>query len=270
VKHNLVKSLRHRDLSWSQVSTSFLSRVKNYVFPFQVNILPLQPINLAHPCHCVSDGPKIILGVRICLCNDSLDLGCIRNELEFLLFWEEINSVRWVRPEPTSLSGEIEHGSQATQFFVGSVRRDFASLQNERSNFGSSDLTATPIAPTLDPSLRSALVFNSDVVSHDHLAGDFQGTDDGPKRAVTVFRAAFPDIHFTIEDLITEDDKVVTCWTASGSHQGEFLGIEPTGKEIQLGGIYIYRIASGKIVEVWVSLDLLGPVLQLGPTAASS
>jgi len=61
-------------------------------------------------------------------------------------------------------------------------------------------------------------LFDPDVVSHDHLAGDFRGTEDGPKRTVTTFRAAFPDIHFTIEDLITEDDKVVTRWTASGTH----------------------------------------------------
>jgi steroid delta-isomerase-like uncharacterized protein len=108
-------------------------------------------------------------------------------------------------------------------------------------------------------------VFDPDVVSHHQLVGDFRGIEDGPKRAVTTFREAFPDIHFSIEDLITEDDKVVTRWTASGTHDGEFLGIPATGKKIQLGGIYIYRIADGKIVEVWVSLDLLGPVLQLGP-----
>jgi steroid delta-isomerase-like uncharacterized protein len=110
-------------------------------------------------------------------------------------------------------------------------------------------------------------LFDSEVVAHDPLAGDIQGKDDGPRQALTSFRASFPDIHFTIEDLITEDDKVVTRWTAHGTHQGGFLGIEPTGKPIRLAGIYIYRITDGKIVEVWTSFDLLGPVLQLGASS---
>lgn len=113
-------------------------------------------------------------------------------------------------------------------------------------------------------------LFDPEVVSHGHRTGDFRGTEDGPKRVITTFREAFPDIRFTIEDLITEDDKVVTRWTAQGTHDGEFLGIRPTGKQIQLGGIYIYRIAEGKIVEVWVSLDLLGPILQLAPSATTT
>lgn len=113
-------------------------------------------------------------------------------------------------------------------------------------------------------------LFDPEVVFHDPLAGDFHGIQDGPKRSITTFRTAFPDIRFAIEDLITEDDKVVTRWTAQGTHQGEFLGIESTGKRVRFGGIYIYRVSDGKIAELWVSLDLLGPVLQLGGRASTS
>ena len=61
-------------------------------------------------------------------------------------------------------------------------------------------------------------LFGPQVVSHDPLAGDIRGKNAGPRRAVTSFRASFPDIHFTFEDLITEDEKVVTRWTAHGTH----------------------------------------------------
>jgi len=107
-------------------------------------------------------------------------------------------------------------------------------------------------------------LFDPDVISHDHLAGDFRGTQEGPKRAVTTFRAAFPDIHFTIEDILTEDAKVVTRWTAQGTHQGEFLSMEATGRQIHFSGVYVYRIADGRIAEIWTHFDLLGPLLQLG------
>jgi predicted ester cyclase len=64
--------------------------------------------------------------------------------------------------------------------------------------------------------------------------------------------------------LTTEEDKVVTRWTATGTRQGEFMGMPPTGKPVRFSGIYIYRIAGGRIAEIWVSLDALGLMQQLG------
>ncbi len=112
-------------------------------------------------------------------------------------------------------------------------------------------------------------LFDPDVVVHDSQAGDRKGWEDGPKRAVEAFRTAFPDIHFTIENLITEDDKVVTRWTAHGTHQGQLQGLPPTGKRIQFTGIDIYRIADGRIAEVWISSDTLGLMQQLGAVPQS-
>jgi len=77
-------------------------------------------------------------------------------------------------------------------------------------------------------------------------------------------RAAFPDFHLTIEDQIAEGDKVVTRVTFSGTHQGEFRGIAPTGKKVKYTGIAIDRIADGKVVEMWHVADTSVILQQIG------
>jgi steroid delta-isomerase-like uncharacterized protein len=77
-------------------------------------------------------------------------------------------------------------------------------------------------------------------------------------------RAGFPDGHITIEDLVAEGDKVVERWTFRGTHNGEFMGIPATGKEIAMTGIGIYRISGGKVAECWWNSDTLGAMQQLG------
>jgi predicted ester cyclase len=79
-----------------------------------------------------------------------------------------------------------------------------------------------------------------------------------------MYLTAFPDLHLTIEDLIAEGDKVVDRQTARGTHQGTFMGIPPTGKQITVTAMNISRIVGGKIVEHWVELDTLGMLQQLG------
>jgi predicted ester cyclase len=78
-------------------------------------------------------------------------------------------------------------------------------------------------------------------------------------------RTAFPDIHFTVEDLIAEDDKVVVRVTFRGTHQGIFMGIAPTGRQVTGIGVELARLADGKIVEEgWHCYDLLHLLEQLG------
>ena len=86
----------------------------------------------------------------------------------------------------------------------------------------------------------------------------------GVKQFYGALRSAFPDIHFTIEDQIAEGDRVVTRWTARGTHTGAFNGIPPTGKQGIVSGIDIDRIANGKVVECWPNADELGLLQQLG------
>ena len=83
------------------------------------------------------------------------------------------------------------------------------------------------------------------------------------------FRQGFPDVVSTIEDLIAEGDRVVARWRARATHQGEYVGIPPTGKEVEFTGISVYRIAGGKIAQSWTELDELGLMRQIGAVAES-
>ena len=77
-------------------------------------------------------------------------------------------------------------------------------------------------------------------------------------------RGAFPDQRWTLEDLVAEGDKVAAMWTFRGTHRGELMGIAPTGKEVAVTGISVFRVADGRIAENWVQSDLLGLLQQLG------
>ncbi len=102
----------------------------------------------------------------------------------------------------------------------------------------------------------------SDMVIHEP-SHDIRGRD-GAKQFVAMLRAGFPDIHFTIEDQIAEEDRVVTRFTARGTHTGEFRGIPATGKQIRVTGTKTDRISDGKCVERWTNIDQLGMMQQLG------
>ena len=90
------------------------------------------------------------------------------------------------------------------------------------------------------------------------------GGPQGLKFAVTMLRNAFPDDHHTIEDLVAEGEKVVVRLTHTGTHQGTYLGLPPTGKHITMTSIHIYRFSDGQLVEGWTNRDDLGLMQQLG------
>lgn len=98
----------------------------------------------------------------------------------------------------------------------------------------------------------------------DHEAGPEPGGPEGEKRLVEMITFAFPDWRWSIEDQIAEGDKVVTRYTARGTHRGEFMGIAPTGEQVEVPGINIVRIEGGKIVESWGNSDQLGMMRRLG------
>lgn len=87
---------------------------------------------------------------------------------------------------------------------------------------------------------------------------------EGAKQHLTVTRAAFPDLSWTIEEMLAEGDAVVTRYTYSGTQHGELMGIPPTGKSFRSTGIAIDRIAGGQIAEEWETRDTLGALQQLG------
>ena len=107
-----------------------------------------------------------------------------------------------------------------------------------------------------------AEVYADDLVLHEP-DEDVVGID-GLKQFVSMIRAAFPDLRVTLEDDIAEGDKVVSRWTGQGTHQGELMGIAPTGNQVRVTGITIHRIEDGKIVEEWENFDALGMMQQIG------
>jgi predicted ester cyclase len=71
-------------------------------------------------------------------------------------------------------------------------------------------------------------------------------------------REIFPDMKFSIEDILATDDKVALRWTMTGTHEGPMFGEEPTGKEVELTAIEINRFENGRLVETWTQSDMLG------------
>ena len=101
------------------------------------------------------------------------------------------------------------------------------------------------------------------VVEHD--PGPTQGPGaQGYIDFFSEFRSAFPDLKVTPEHLTADDDTVALAYTVTGTHQGDFQGIAPTGKTIKARGVQIARFLNGKMVERWGSSDELGILKQLG------
>ena len=87
---------------------------------------------------------------------------------------------------------------------------------------------------------------------------------EGYKQTVNLYRTALPDMHYTVDEMVAEGDKVAVRWNGRGTHEGSLMGIAPTGKQVTITGISILRIAGGKVVEEWGEMDMLGVLQQLG------
>lgn len=88
------------------------------------------------------------------------------------------------------------------------------------------------------------------------------------RRQLMLFLSGYPDLHWAIEDLIAEENKVVACWTVTGTHKGDFMGIPPTNIKVSVDGMIIHHIAKGKIMDSYSSWDALGMMQQLGAVTA--
>ena len=113
-------------------------------------------------------------------------------------------------------------------------------------------------------------LFAPNIVNHDIASGlpSPQGVE-GVKQFFGMMFAAFPDFHAVVEDQVAEGDKVVTRKTVSGTHQGEFMGIPPTGRRMEISVIDVFRVADSRCTDHWSVVDQLGMMQQLGviPTA---
>ena len=79
-----------------------------------------------------------------------------------------------------------------------------------------------------------------------------------------MFRGAFPDSYFTVEDMLAEGDKVVTRKTFSGTHQGDWMGVPASGRKVSFGAIDIVRMDGDQVVEHWAQFDMLTLAQQIG------
>ena len=109
--------------------------------------------------------------------------------------------------------------------------------------------------------------FAADFVDHDAPPG-LPGGLEGSRLLIGMYRTVFPDLHATVEDQLSEGDRVVTRWSATGTHQGSLLGIPGTGRPVSFGGITINRVVDGRIVEMWSGVDQMGMLQQIGAIPA--
>ena len=111
-------------------------------------------------------------------------------------------------------------------------------------------------------------IFAANYAHHDPASPDFGKGPKGIKQTVALYGNAFPDLQFTIEQMMEADQLVTTRFTARGTHKGDLRGILPTSRSIQVEGIVIHRISRGRIAEGWVVWDALGLMQQLGVVPA--
>jgi steroid delta-isomerase-like uncharacterized protein len=102
-----------------------------------------------------------------------------------------------------------------------------------------------------------------DIVAHDIVHGDLHGPDE-IRDVVAAFRAAFPDLHMTVDDQVGEGDMIVTRYSVTGTHTGELPGMPPSGKRMTIRGINVARWSGLRIVEAWETWDALSLVRALG------
>lgn len=114
-----------------------------------------------------------------------------------------------------------------------------------------------------DLNSASSIIAENFVAHHPQFPGDIRGPG-GLLQAVAMFRVAFPDLRYRVEELVAEGNMVAVRWSASGTHRGQFLHLPPSGAAFSISGMDLFRVEGGKCVEGWVNSDMLGLFQQLG------
>ena len=107
-----------------------------------------------------------------------------------------------------------------------------------------------------------------DFVDHDPAMPEEVRGPEGFKEFTAAYRAAFPDLHVEIEEQIAEGDLVATRWTAIGTHDGDLMGIAPTGNRVTQPGMDISRVSDGKVAETWEGYNSMVMMQQIGAIAS--
>ena len=106
--------------------------------------------------------------------------------------------------------------------------------------------------------------FAADYQLHDPAMPPLPPGPQGFRGFMAALRAAFPDLHYAIEDMVAEGDRVVWRATLTGTHRGEFNGIPATNRTVRVSGMILSRLAAGQFAEDWSVVDMLGLLQQLG------
>jgi steroid delta-isomerase-like uncharacterized protein len=120
-------------------------------------------------------------------------------------------------------------------------------------NSGDAELIAQTIDEVVEPDVRIGTPLPIDATGAQAL-----------KQVWTTLLRAYPDLHVAVEDLIAEADKLVSRNVVTGTHQGEYLGLPPTGRSVTYNEIFIFRFEDGRIAETWGVVDVLAQLRQLG------
>jgi steroid delta-isomerase-like uncharacterized protein len=138
---------------------------------------------------------------------------------------------------------------------IDQVTRNKATFRrfHDAVNSGDAQLIAQTIDEVVEPDVRIGTPLPIDATGAQAL-----------KQVWTTLLRAYPDLHVAVEDLIAEADKVVCRNVVTGTHQGEYLGLPPTGRSVTYDEIFIFRFEDGRIAETWGVVDVLAQLRQLG------
>jgi len=129
------------------------------------------------------------------------------------------------------------------------------------------DINKESIRRWFDMINKHDLSMINEIVSEDFRANEFGMEFKGPvalKQAFTIGFAGFPDLQYTVDDIVAEGDKVAIRYTRTGTHKGEYRGFAPKNKWTQVSGAFFYRLVGGKIVEASGYSDRLALFQQIG------
>ena len=124
---------------------------------------------------------------------------------------------------------------------------------HEAFNSGDADLISKMIDEVVEPDVRIRTPLPVQATGAEAL-----------KQVWAMLLRAYPDLHVTVEDLIAEGDRVVSRNVVTGTHQGEYMGVPPTGNSVTYNEIFVFRFAGGRISETWGVVDVLAQMRQLG------
>jgi predicted ester cyclase len=105
-------------------------------------------------------------------------------------------------------------------------------------------------------------LYREDVIDHNPYPGQGPGRE-GIREVIGLHHAVFPDLHLTCEDIIASGDRVAVRWSATGTHEGELLGVPPTHRTVRLTGIDILRLDDGMVAERWAETNTASMMAQL-------